>query len=179
MAEKKPQPPISFKINPRFIYNVTRKIKKGLKWEYIITPALTADGYIDCAHQMGIGNVKTEIVDLETTHDPDGGITRWVTVMATIEVAGRTVTGLASTNSRNVQTPGFEVAVAETRALKRAIAIACNINETVINPSGEIPTREIVDLPIEEPEPESEIPEHVRKPMSEIIDADGGPQFEV
>lgn len=164
-------------IDPRFIYQVTRKNRRTMKYETF--PALNADGYVDCAHQMGLGDVKTEIVDIETTHDTDGGVTRWVTVQATVNVAGRVVTGLSCANSRKVTEPGFEVAVAETRAIKRAIAIACNITEKVINPGGEIPTREIVDLPIEEPDHESDIPESIKKPMSDIIEADGGKQFEV
>lgn len=164
-------------IDPRFIYQVTRKNRRTMKYETF--PALNADGYVDCAHQMGLGDVKTEIVDIETTHGSDGSVTRWVTVQATVNVAGRVVTGLSCANSRKVTEPGFEVAVAETRAIKRAIAVACNITEKVINPGGEIPTREIVDLPLEEPEHDPDIPENIRKPMSDIIDADGGAQFEV
>lgn len=169
--------PTTPKIDPRFIYLVTRKNKKTMKFE--TAPALNADGHIDYAFQLGMGDVLTEIVDLQTTQDPDGGTTRWVTVKATVTIGDRTCTGMSSANSRRVSEPGFEVAVAETRAIKRAIAVCCNITEKLINPDGATPSRDMVDLPLDQPEPEPEIPQHIRKPMSEVIDADGGQQFDV
>jgi hypothetical protein len=163
--KKKPE------IDPRFVYQVTRRNRRTNKTE--TAPALNADGHIDYAHQIGLDCVTTEIVDNVTTEDRDGGSTRWITMKATVSINGKLFTGFACANSRKVMEPGNEVALAETRAIKRAIAVACNITEKVINPSGKIPTREIVDMPLDEhDEEEHDIPSEIKRGAGEIINAD-------
>ena len=167
-------PPPVLEIDPRFIYKVTRLNKKTKRYEHI--PALNADGHIDYAHRLGLDWIKTQIVSENLVQGADGSFTHWVTVKATVYIRGTEFTGMACSNSRVVKEQGFEVAVAETRAIKRAIAFACNITEKIINPGGEIPTREIVDMPLEE-EHTTEIPGEITKASEDVLtDSD---QFEV
>jgi hypothetical protein len=173
MDQKDSSPPI-LEIDPRFIYKISRLNKKTKRYEHY--PALNADGHIDYAYRSGLDGIKTEIISENLVQGADGSFTHWVTIKATVNIFGKTFMGMACSNSRVVQEAGYEVAIAETRAIKRAIAVACNITEKVINPSGSIPTRDIVDIPLEE-EPSHEIPhEIIRAPDDILTDSD---QFEV
>lgn len=176
--KKESSQPSSPSINSRFVYFAKRYNKNLKKFEFI--PQLNADGHIDYAHQFDLGDIKTEIIDTDTYTDVDGGRVRWVTVKATVIIDGRTVTGMSTECSRNVQQIGFETSIAETRALKRAIAFACNITEKIINPEGETPTREIVDMPLDNPldEEENKIPTEKTKPAMDVINS-SDEQFDV
>jgi hypothetical protein len=174
MTDKPPTPTI----NPRFIIQVPFRDSRTKKVNFV--PVLNHDGYIDYAHQVGLISTRTEIIEQRVEETPSGtdelgrpkvDRTRWCTVRVTVEVESPrgkiSAQGIASVCDRDKWASrqlGMEVAVAETRAEKRAIAKACNITEAVINPTGENPTRETVDMPIqradiEEPE---EIPKDVR-----------------
>lgn len=164
-------------VDPRFIYPLSFRNRKTGRIE--TRPDLNADGYLDYAHQIGLVSVESELLRYTTETADDGGMVRWATVRVTVVVGNITATGLSCTSNRDrfVKEPGYEVAVAETRALKRALAIAANVTEKVINPSGTVPTREIVDVPLEEPqEPERKIPDELKKSPDDISGAD---QFEV
>lgn len=163
-------------IDKRFVYPITRFNKKTKKYDTVL--ALNADGHIDYAHACGVNNIITEIVNEQIVEGADGGSTHWVTVKATVFLHGVQFTGLSCCNSRIAQTAGFEVAIAETRAIKRAIAFACNITEKKINPEGIAPTREIVDIPLDDHETDvDEIPESIRKTPEEAFS--DSEQFEV
>jgi len=172
-TEPKPEP----KINPRFIY--TTKFRSGkLGGKIHEVPALNADGHIDYAHQVGLKSVGTELISREKVDDLDGNTTWWATVQVWIKLSdGRQASALSCCSSRDprVTQPGYEVAVAETRALKRAIAVVCNITEELINPTSKEPTRETVDVPLDEDRLDfhtDEIPKELVKSKSEIIDAE-------
>ncbi len=177
---KSPIPPVSEPpIDTRFIYPISRFDKKTRKYETVL--ALNADGHIDYAYTCGFDSISTEIVNEQIIEGADGSTTHWVTVKATVSVKGRQFNGLACCNSRVVSTAGFEVAIAETRAIKRAIAIAYNITEKKINPGGIKPTREIVDIPLDHHEHElndDEIPDSIRKSPEDMVSG-SDEQFEV
>ncbi len=170
-------------INPRFIVRP--------RFGKITVPILTADGHIDYAHQVGLISSSTQIINQERTVEDDGSVTRWCTVKVTIccndvkDIEGKkkiTVDGIAcaSTRDKFVKEPGYEVAVAETRALKRAIAVAYNITDLIINPTGTTATREFVDLPfrkgvIDEDEDDI-IPSDLKKSPVDIL-GDTGQDF--
>jgi len=162
-------------IDPRFVYRFTKFNKKSKIYETHL--GLTADGHIDYAYRCGMEKIITEIIEEKFVEGVDGSTTHWVSVKATVYIRGVTFTGMSCSNSRVVQEPGFELAVAETRAIKRAVAIACNITEKIINPGGETPTRDIVDLPIDEPKSHEEIPREITKSAEDVLT--DSEQFEV
>jgi hypothetical protein len=137
-------------------------------------PILNADGHVDYAHQIGFDWSNTKIIEMHSEKEEDGSVTRWATVKVTVSIGGKKASGISCANTRDqfVKQPGYEVAVAETRALKRAIALAANITEDIINPKGKLPTREFVDMPIRETDIDDDIPADIKKKASDIIDAD-------
>lgn len=155
LPSKTPQPVIEerFVVKPRF------SGKGGTK----TIRMLNADGHIDAAHRMGLISLTTEIIDRwnedtnQTNEENETFVsrTRWCIVRATAVVfapggGSITATGISCTSDRDkfVKQPGHEVAVAETRAKKRALADACNITERFISPDNTEPTRETVDMPL-------------------------------
>lgn len=174
-----PSPKKEPKINQRFIY--TLKFRAGRLGSQKETVALTADGHIDYAHKVGLKEVHSELITRERQEDPSGNITWWATVKVIITLEnGIIASGISCCSSREVSKPGFEVSVAETRALKRAIAVACNITEELISPSAKEPTRETVDIPLDEDTMEDnafshvEVPKEIVKPHSEVLGDDFG-----
>jgi len=131
---------------------------------------------------MGLVSLTTKIVDEWRERIPSGedehgnpkfDDTWWVRVQATAVVAnpkspnGTTrVTAYNTTNDRDrfVKSPEHLIAVAETRAKKRALSDACNITEAMIHPDGKEATREAEGLPIVAPGDEDpDIPGDVRR----------------
>lgn len=171
-----PQPIIEerFVVKPRF------SGKGGTK----TIRMLNADGHIDAAHRMGLVSLTTEIIDRwneDSNQSNDEGETfisrtRWCIVRATAVVShgGGTITatGISCTSDRDkfVKQPGHEVAVAETRAKKRALADACNITERFISPDNTEPTRETVDMPLPKDEDTEKpgIPSDMIRPVPDI-----------
>lgn len=164
-------------IDERFIF----KARFGPK----IVRMLNADGHIDVAHKMGLESLKITLLDSRTTEieqiNDEGerfiSRTRWAIVLATAKVKapdGSIIEcdDISCANDRDkfVKAPGFEVAVAATRAIKRALASACNITEKYISPDAKEPTREFVDMQLtkdrdEDNEKRPDLPEEVlRKP---------------
>lgn len=155
------------RINPRFIYTTKFRNKIG---KIVEIPDLNADGYIDFAHQVGIGCINSTLISREMYKDENGNVTWWATVKVEVVMkSGIKTAGISCCSSRDprVTQPGYEVSVAETRALKRALALATNVTEKVISDAlkekqseyaEHKPRREFVDEFIPEP-PEPE-PEH-------------------
>ena len=163
------------KINPNLIYVAKFGNRKTGKTDSV--PMLTLDGYIDYAHQLGLISLTTEIVKiwdertpagLDENNQPKESVTRWCIVKAIAVIKGGikgdniTVTGITCVNDLDkfVKNPGGEIAVAETRAKKRALAGACGITDDMIAiaveekkkaPIGQtrFPKRETVDAPLE------------------------------
>jgi hypothetical protein len=151
-------------IDERFVVKAPfRSTKPGGKTKHV--RMLNADGHIDVAHKMGLIRLSTEVLERwvessEQTND-DGekfiSQTRWCMVKATAVVKspkgqGEPImaegTAVAHDRDKFVKQPGYEVMVAETRAIKRALSNACNITDKYINPTEETPTRETVDMPL-------------------------------
>jgi len=166
-------------INPRFIIQTPFKNKKTGKTERV--PILNFDGHLDVAHQMGLISLTSDIVDEWKEEIPAGydeqnlpkiETSWWVRVKAQAIVMGPngrtiTATGFNTSNDRDsfVKKKEYLLAVAETRAMKRALYNACGITEAMYNPNGKEATRESVDLPLhpgDEDEPDG-IPEEVRR----------------
>jgi hypothetical protein len=184
-------------INERFI----AKPRFGPK----IVRMLNADGHIDVAHKMGLVSLKTTLVeykveDIESENEEKERFisrTRWATVIVTAKVKapdGSIIEcdGMSCVNDRDtsVKKPGYEVSVAETRAMKRALASACNITERFIDPKGDAPTREFVDMPLRKDETDEKpgLPDDVlRRPditppiknLKPRMYTGGGDQFEI
>lgn len=149
-CEPKPIVEERFVVKPRFGPRIVRM--------------LNADGHIDIAHKMGLVSLKTDLLhkwveEIEQTNDENEKFvsrTHWciVRVTATVKAPdGRstiTCDGISCVNDRDkfVKQPGYEIAVAETRAIKRALANACNITEKYISPDAREPTRETIDMPL-------------------------------
>ena len=116
------------------------------------------------------------MLDQRVITEEDGSSTRWCTVQVKVVMKNGTFAeGIACVSNRDkfVKQPGYEVAVAETRALKRAIATVCNITEAIINPEGQKPTRDFVDMPVKQDDiEEMDIPADIKRSPASIIDAD-------
>lgn len=146
-TKQRPEP----KINERFIYNLSFGGKRLGEKKRVIRD-LNADGYIDYAHQCGLKEIRSFLLERKLVEDAEGNQTWWATVHVTVTMLdGTSSTGLSCASSRDgrVTMPGYEVAVAETRAIKRAIAVVCNINEEKISPLEDTPTRDTVDMPLD------------------------------
>jgi len=177
------QPSVTSKprLNPRFIYTSKFRSKLGKVTE---VHDLTADGHIDYAHKIGIDRLVSTLISHERIVT-DGEITWYATVRVEVQLKnGMCASGLSCCTSRDqrVTQQGFEVAVAETRALKRAIGVACNITEEMISNAFMAqsveptrPTREFVEEPLDE----TEIPEHLIKPFEHLNRDTEGDQFKV
>lgn len=189
-------------INPRFVIKTPFRNRKTGKTTYAYI--LNSDGHIDVAHQMGLVSLTTEIVDewcnripagLDENNSPRYDETWWVRVKATAVVVNpksptgvTTVIAYNTSNDRDrfVKSPEHLLAVAETRAKKRALSDACNITEALIHPEGTEATREAEGLPITDSslDDEPNIPGDVRRtlpdirpPLSrEVTHPSGGPQ---
>jgi hypothetical protein len=178
------------KANPRFVILTSFKNHKTGKAEKV--PILNMDGHIDIAHQMGLVSLTADIIDewkqeipagVDEENNPRVEIVWWVRVKATAVVCGEhgsiTATGFSTVSDRDrfVKTPENLLAVAETRAEKRALARACGITEATYDPESKVAHREDVDLPIVHPgdDDEPEIPQEVRKkpnitpPLSHVV----------
>lgn len=173
------------RINTRFIITTPFKNRRSGKIEKV--PLLNMDGHLDIAHQYGLISLTSKIIREWEVKVPAGqdeykndkfDITAWIEVKATAIVRspdglGTIITdGYCRANDRDrfVKSPEYLLAVAETRAKKRALYQACNITEEMINPGGTAPTREAVDLPIIDDSDESspEIPSAVKKNRPDI-----------
>jgi hypothetical protein len=149
-------------IDERFVVKAPfRSTKAGGKTKFV--RMLNADGHIDVAHKMGLIGLETTVLERwvessEQTND-DGekfvSQTRWCMVKARASVkspTGETIvadgTAVAHDRDKFVKQPGYEIMVAETRAIKRALSNACNITDKYINPEEGEPTRETVDMPL-------------------------------
>jgi hypothetical protein len=182
-------------IEERFVVKIRFKGKRP--GESTLVRMLNADGHIDAAHKMGLISLRSEILErwieeTEQTNDESEKFisrTRWCIVKVTAQVRSPeggviTVDGISCTNDRDkfVKQPGYEVVVAETRAIKRALANACNLTEKYISPDSEEPTRETVDMPLpteEKKETPDLPPDMLRKPditppIDGIKQRDGG-----
>ena len=173
-------------VNQRFVIKTPFRNRNTGKTTYAYI--LNSDGHIDIAHQMGLVSLKTRIVsewrDRVSAGDDEHGNpkfddTWWVRVQATAVVVNpkspsgvTTVTAYNTSNDRDrfVKSPEHLLAVAETRAKKRALSDACNITEAVIHPEGKEATREAEGLPITigDAEDEPNIPRDVQRRAPDI-----------
>jgi hypothetical protein len=175
-------------LQQRFVIQVPFKNRKSGKTTH--TPILNFDGHLDYAHQMGLISLSSELVreweisipaGLDEQNQPKREITRYALVKATAVVRNQKSTGGITTSTGYgcaqdhdtfVKSPEYLVAVAETRAMKRALYNACGLTEAIISPEGKEATRESVDLPLhpgEEDEPSNEIPSDVRRNVTPAI----------
>lgn len=170
------KPPV---IDQRFIIRTPFKNKRTGKTTTVLI--LNFDGHLDVAHQMGLISLTSKIVDewkdtipagTDEEGNPKVDTTWWVRVQATAVVVGPhgrdiTATGFSTANDRDsfVKKPEYLLAVAETRAMKRALYNACGITEAMFNPDGKVATRESVDLPLHDDDVDepTAIPSDVRR----------------
>lgn len=175
-------PPV---VNQRFVIKTPFRNRSTGKTTYAYI--LNSDGHIDVAHQMGLVSLTTEIIDqwkeevpagVDENNNPRMDVTWWIRVQATAVVANqRSPTGITTTTAyctahdrdRFVKSPEYLLAVAETRAKKRALSDACNITEAMIHPEGKEATREAEGLPIDGgADDEPKIPGDVRRNIPDI-----------
>lgn len=90
---------------------------EDLKWE----------GYVDVAHQMGVEEIDTEVVS--DGYNSENGVDYAAVRVTVVREDGRAFSSLqaADTTTNQVRDPEFVWAVAESRALKRAVKKAYNI----------------------------------------------------
>lgn len=168
-------------VSERFVIQT----KFNNKGKPTIVPILNADGHIDIAHQIGLISLTSRIIRQWSVEKPAGvdeyenpktDVTNWVEVEAVAVVKGSkpgetiTANGFCCANDRDrfVKSPEYLLAVADTRAKKRALADACNITEAMINPKGKSATRETVDIPLVDNEEDPAIPQEIRKNIPDI-----------
>jgi len=172
-------------VNQRFVIKTPFKGKMG-KTTY--AHILNGDGHIDVAHQVGLISLTTEIIDewktevpagLDEYNNPKTDVTWWIRVKAIAIVVNpksptgtTTTTGYCTANDRDrfIKSPEYLLAVADTRAKKRALADACNITEAMINPDATEATREAEGIPMSrlDDDDEPNIPKEVRKNVPDI-----------